>query len=108
MRETLNVRQANFDKAVGRTSAVASYAANAWGLYDMHGNVWEWCEDWLGSSLPGGTDPTGVTSGADRVLRGCSWLGNLSLCRAASRIGHDSGNNTNNSLGFRVVLSSVP
>ena len=52
---------------------------NPWGLYDMHGNVWEWCSNWYGT-LPGGTDPVGPEEGSSRVGRGCSWWGNPGDC----------------------------
>ncbi|TVR15589.1 MAG: formylglycine-generating enzyme family protein, partial [Planctomycetota bacterium] len=69
---------------------VGSYQANAWGLYDMHGNVWEWCRDWYQENL--GTDPVsdpvGPTSGTWRVLRGGDWSGNARYSRSASRINH--------------------
>jgi formylglycine-generating enzyme required for sulfatase activity len=105
--KTLNAKQANIGKAVGKTCAVASYAANAWGLYDMHGNVWEWCEDWYRDQLPGGTDPAGVTSGSGRVGRSGSWDSTANCYRAAIRVGNDPDYSYND-LGFRVALSSVP
>jgi formylglycine-generating enzyme required for sulfatase activity len=84
-------------------SAVASYPANAWGLYDMHGNVWEWCEDWLGDKLPGGTDPTGLTEGVSRVVRGGGWYNPAGSCRTATRVSY-SGPGYLGGVGCRLVL----
>ncbi len=70
----------------GGTAKVGSYLPNAWGLYDMHGNVWEWCLDWYTSSPPGTTDPVGAASGSSRVLRGGSWYSHARYCRSALRM----------------------
>ena len=83
---------------------------NPWGLYDMHGNVWEWCQDWWSDNLPGGIalDPQGPATGSDRVIRGGSWSGWEKWgddweCRSASRYyWPDSGLYY---IGFRVVLA---
>jgi formylglycine-generating enzyme required for sulfatase activity len=88
-----------------RTTAVGSYVPNAWGLHDMHGNVWEWCRDWYGSYPAGSvTDPQGPTSGSDRVFRGGSWLSIGGDCRSAYR-GYSDPSYWSISIGFRVVLA---
>jgi serine/threonine protein kinase len=76
---------------LGATSAVGSYKADGWGLHDMHGNVCEWCADWYGEKLEGGTDPVGASSGSNRVNRGGSWFDNGRDCRSADRDWDDPG-----------------
>jgi formylglycine-generating enzyme required for sulfatase activity len=90
---------------LSRTTSVGSYAPNAWGLYDMHGNVWEWCRDWYGSYLGGSvTDPQGPASGWYRVFRGGCWGTYGRCCRSAYRFSiYPSG--WFDCMGFRVVLA---
>ena len=86
-----------------QTYEVGLKRPNAWGLYDMHGNVWEWCEDWYGPYSGGTeTDPSGPGSGSYRVLRGGCWLLTAGCCRSSFRLRCDPGYR-DGSLGFRLV-----
>jgi formylglycine-generating enzyme required for sulfatase activity len=90
---------------LARTTAVGSYQPNAWGLHDLHGNVWEWCRDSYGSYPTGSvTDPQGAPSGSHRVFRGGGWNGHGRYCRSAIRY-YGVPSYRGGELGFRVVLA---
>lgn len=112
--ETLTTAQANYNgnypyangekgEYRGRTVPVLSFEPNAWGLYQMHGNVWEWCNDWRGD-YPAGpvVDPGGPEEGHGRVLRGGGWLGHGRGLRSALRYANSPGYR-NNYIGLRLA-----
>lgn len=91
--------------SLGQTAPVGSFPPNAWGLHDMHGNVYEWCADWWTDTLPGSavTDPAGPAETAPKVIRGGGWQSFATNCRSAVR--SDSNPiHGNYDVGFRVVL----
>jgi len=86
------------------TSPVGSFVPNGYGLYDMAGNVWQWCWDWYGTPYAGGTDPRGVAAGSYRVGRGGGWYFIASYCRAAVRYDFGYPDYWFNFIGFRSAL----
>ncbi|MEM1085209.1 MAG: formylglycine-generating enzyme family protein [Verrucomicrobiota bacterium] len=112
--DTLSAEQANFygPKPYGldtegvyreKTTEVKNFKANAWGLYDVHGNVYEWCADWFDDTLDGGDDPSGPAKGEARVIRGGTWNRVATSCRSAYRYSAGPESRSYN-IGFRVVL----
>ena len=118
---TMSTSQANFDgrpnagariggKIPGESVKAGSYPPNAWGLYDMHGNVWEWCRDWYHSMLPGGTDPDLSTVKGDmnrdgtysRVRRGGAWIESYEHNRSARRLRYEPERRSDH-IGFRIA-----
>ncbi len=87
-----------------QTVAVKSFPPNDCGLYEMHGNVWEWCQDWFGDyPVQPVDDPQGADTGSHRVLRGASWLNDGRGCRSAYRNRRDP-RHRNYGIGFRLAL----
>jgi sulfatase modifying factor 1 len=117
--QTITTDQVNFDgnfpygnspqgKSRHETVDVKTLPANPWGLYEMHGNVWEWCADWFaGYSTNMQVDPIGPPKGSYRVIRGGSWENFARFVRSACRGRNDPGVQVN-VLGFRLLSSASP
>ncbi len=119
--DKLSSKQANFQgkpyngaeqgPSLKRAARVGNYPANAWGLHDMHGNVYEWCRDWYHRKLPGGIDPDlSLRKGTmnrdgtfSRVRRGGAWCDDGRPCRSAFRLRYEPDRRSDH-IGFRVAL----
>lgn len=109
--DTISLEQANiYNPKKSGTVAIGSYAPNGWGLHDMHGNVWEWCEDYYSPDLikyPAKPGAIGVIKGwtYSRVVRGGGWGNDPAFCRSAARMRQE--NTISGNIGFRVALPCV-
>jgi sulfatase modifying factor 1 len=106
--DTGNMAEKQYPGGIAAPRTVGTRRPNAWGLYDMLGNVYEWCGDWYADRLPGGSvsDPTGPALGVRRVYRGSSWVSTARGSRSADRRG-GAPDGRGDDLGFRVALGRV-
>jgi formylglycine-generating enzyme required for sulfatase activity len=106
---TISSSKTNYNSYVGYPKDVGSYPANPFGLYDISGNVWEWCHDGYGA-YPGGSvnNPTGALSGSSRVVRGGDWFYSATYCRSAFRGFRFPPDVRDDFIGFRVVRRVSP
>jgi formylglycine-generating enzyme required for sulfatase activity len=114
--ETLSTAQANYNGNFTygkgkpglyreKTVPVGALPPNAWGLHEMHGNLWQWCQDWHGGYPTGDMiDPQGPKTGSNRVLRGGSWGSHPVFCRSANR-NFSAPDSRTEFYGFRVCFS---
>ncbi len=93
------------DNADGRTHPAGQLKPNPWGLYDIHGNVWEWVQDWYQRYQSGAvTDPPGPKTGTHRMRRGCAWNNAANICRTANR--YSAPGYRDDFLGFRLLRTA--
>jgi formylglycine-generating enzyme required for sulfatase activity len=104
---TIASSNANYNSNIGQTRDVGQYAANPWGFFDMHGNIWEWTADWYQAAYPSGTvtDPTGTASGSTRPVRGGSW--SATNLRSARRKYDKTPGTDTDTIGFRLAFKKT-